>query len=140
MFESALYQVFVTDQELISYLNTHKGIPAVFDRKGPKNIDFNYLIFRIHGSGDPTEPTVDTFTISVDFFGYERSGKTARAAMKRVVELLDLKHLKDEYYDTIRIWRDGVDEIENTDPRAQQYNARFKARAARSGWMEKTIT
>lgn len=134
MFESALFQVLVNDADLVSKVSLFKGAPSIFEGTAPENVDFPYVTFSIHGGGGP-DSAVDTFTITVTYFGWANSGKAARLAVRRIIELLDRQHLSHEYFDTIRVFRGGFDEVENEDPRAQQYYARFTARAGRSGWM-----
>lgn len=139
MFESALLNVLKNDSELVSYVSTYKGKVSMFSNRGPENVDFPYITCSIHEAGG-SDATVTTFNIFINYFDYSNSGKQARQASKRIQELLDRQHISDEYYDTIRCFMEGTDFVEgNEDPRAQQYNTKFSARAGRSGWMKKTL-
>jgi hypothetical protein len=135
MFASSVLTVLEADMELVSYLSTHRTRPAIFVDSAPEGADFNYLVFTIADTGNEEDSCLDAFVITFDFFGYEKSGTTARRAMKRIIQLLDRTHLTHADYDNIRLFKGGVDFVESGDPKAQHYVIRFSARAGRSEWM-----
>lgn len=141
MFASSLYNVLVNDTILTNYVSTFDktqtgSVPSIFKNSAPENIEFPYIVFRIYGTGGE-DSSVDTFNVMIDIFDYGESGKDAILIERRIVELLDRMHLDHSYYDTIRFFRRGADFVEaNKNPRAIQYNIRFRARAGRSGWMQ----
>lgn len=135
MFETSLINLLRGDSTLTDDLSTYDGSPSVFPNKAPKKVDFNYIVFSVHGAGTE-DSVIENFNIFVNFFAYDLSGVVARNATRRVVELLDRTHLDHNYYDNIRIFSTGgIDYMETNDLRSQHYNARFIARAGRSGWM-----
>lgn len=139
MFDSSLYSILVKDTELVNLLSEYRGQPSIFSNHAGENVDFPYIVFRIYGTGGQ-DHAVDSFQVNIGIFEYGESAKNARLIARKVEEILDLEHLDHEYYDTIRLFRRGTDFVEgNEDPRAQQYNISFTARAGRSGWMVRTL-
>ena len=135
MFETSLTTLLKSDSTLIADLSTYEDSPSIFPNKAPRKVEFNYVVFSIHGTGTE-DSVIESFNIMVNFFGYDLSGVVARRATRRIIELLDRTHLDHSYYDNIRIFAaGGIDYVETNDLRAQHYNIRFTARAGRSGWM-----
>ena len=142
MFESSILNVLKNDNEFLSYVSTYKEEPSIFSNSAPENVDFPYVVFSINNTSDE-DSVVDAFNVLFNYFDFSYSGKKARLATKRIVELLDRQHLNDDYYDTIRFFHNSINFVERgkeEDPRAQHYNLRFTARAGRSGWMINTLT
>lgn len=138
MFESSLVEKLRDDAELVSYVSTYelssKTIPSIFAGKAPKKVDFNYITCRISRT-DSGYAALATFNIFIDFFGYELSSSTAKKAAIRLEDLLDSSHLTHPEFNLIRLKLEAGDFMEISDVKAQHYNLRFTARAARSGWM-----
>ena len=135
MFESSLLAVLAADSTLTDYLSTYGSRPAIFSNSAPAQVDFDYMVFTISDTGNG-DSVVNEFRVSIDFFGYGKSGANIRSAIRRTIELLDRTHLTHDYYDSIRLFKGGIEFIETEDPKAQHYNLEFTARAGRSGWMD----
>lgn len=134
MFGLSLKNVLKVDALLIADLSTFESAPAIFENRAPAKVEFNYLVFTINNTGG-NYAAVDNFDVTIDFFGYELSGVTARRAVKRIVDLLDRSHLSHDDYSLIRLFKEDVYFVETPDIKSQHYNVRFSARAVRSGWM-----
>lgn len=136
MFESSVLETLAADTELISYVSTYQGAPSIFCESVPEGVDFNYIVFTIEEDDNTGYHVMDSFDLKIDVFGYDKSGLTVRRAIRRIIEILDRQHLTHEYFDRIRIFKDSpMIYINNEDPKAKQYQLRFKARAGRSGWI-----
>lgn len=140
MFDAILITTLRNDAELASYVSTHtlkngSTIPAMFGNSAPEGVNFPYITTRISDVGNDDDSVVDAFAVTINIFGYGKSGINERNASKRIIALLDREHLSDDYYDNIRFLKSGNDYVETKDPKAQHYNVRFSARAGRSGWM-----
>lgn len=148
MFEATLYTKLIGDGELANILATYEGAPSIFNLYAPEQAtappypipnapSLPYMTFDIDENSAPMD-VIDRFLINIDYFdfGTGTSRANARLAMKRVEFILDPIVIRtDPDYDSIRIWKESVGEIRETDRREIHYNIRLTARAGRKAWM-----
>ena len=107
MFESTLLTALTEHTALTAYLSTYTDSegthPSIFANSAPEKSEFMYLVFKIDNIvNEFDDSVVDVFDVTLDIFGYGKSGVNERAAIREIENLLDRNHLSDSNLDTIR--------------------------------------
>jgi hypothetical protein len=135
MFESALLEKLKSDTELLSYVSSFAGQPAIFSEFAPEAVEMPYIVFRISRNATDNLP-VQEFTINIDYYDFEKSSQNSRKSSERMEFILDRAELNHERYDIIRLFFVSGSQVEQSDPRAIFHRMQFSGRAARKKWIE----
>lgn len=133
MFETALQAKLVGDGQLAAYLSKYQGFAAVFSEFAPDAVETPFLTYRIT-SVAADHPTVETFSVMLDYYCRDVSRADSRKAVDRIKNLLDFCDLSSDRYDTIRLFYYSGGPAVAEDPRDIHYNLQFEARAGRKSW------
>jgi hypothetical protein len=139
MFESTLITFLQNDNILAGYVSQYNSKAAIFSDEAPEDAELPYIVLRITSSAGP-DPSVQKFSIFIEYFDDNKSRVNSRAAASRTILLLDRKHLDHDRYATIRIYFFDGSPIEECDPRKIHYSLQFEARAGRKAFAEYQTT
>lgn len=135
MIESIIISTLAADSALVALLATYNSAPAIFSEEAPEEAEEpNITIGLTRNSG--LDPTIQLFTLNVDFWDYDGSRVNSRAAAERIEFVLDRADLSTTRYSSIRCFFASGGPVSETDPRAIHYNSQFEIRAFRKKWIE----
>ena len=135
MIESTILQVLQSDSELVSYVTTFAGLPAIFSESAPEGTKKPYVTFRI-AELSPAHTAIARFLLYTDYWDYGTSKATARKAAERMKLLLDQKYFEHERYSMIRVSFFSGGTVDEDDPLVIHYNQQYSIRACRKKWSE----
>ncbi len=135
MIESTILQVLQSDSELVSYVTTFAGLPAIFSESAPEGAKKPYVTFRI-AELSPAHTAIARFSLYTDYWDYGTSKATARKAAERMKFLLDQKYFEHERYSMIRVSFFSGGMVDEDDPLVIHYNQQYSIRACRKQWSE----
>ena len=135
MIESTILQVLQSDSELVSYVTTFAGLPAIFSESAPEGAKKPYVTFRI-AELSPAHTAIARFSLYTDYWDYGTSKATARKAAERMKFLLDQKYFEHERYSMIRVSFFSGGMVDEDDPLVIHYNQQYSVRACRKKWSE----
>ena len=140
MFEGSLIALLAADSDLQTLLSTFESAPAIFSRSAPQKAERPYIVFDINKNAVENLAAA-SFDINLDIYHRQESAKSVREIAERIEFVCDRTLIKtDPRFDTIRLYYEDGDEIENTDVKIMHYVVRLSARAGRKKWIEEEVT
>jgi hypothetical protein len=135
MIESIIISTLAADTALAAILTTYEGAPAIFSEEAPENAEEPNVTISLTRANGP-DPTIQLFTLNVDYWDYGKSRADSRTAAERIEFVLDRADLEHARYSSIRCFFASGGPLTETNPRAIHYNLQFEVRAFRKKWME----
>ena len=123
-----------------SYSDEIGSYPAIFSDEAPESAVKPYIVVRIT-SDKLSDSVIMTSDVYIDYYDYNKSRIKSDSAARAVVDRLDTISIISENLTDIRFSLNSEGYITRSggDPRDIHHNSAFSTRAARSGWMRRTL-
>lgn len=136
MIEAPIITALRADSALAALVSTYEGAPAIFSEEAPEKAAEPYITIRVLRSAED-DLVIQSMTLYVDYWDYQKSRVNTRAAVERIEFVLDDKSFESDRFSDIRCWYFSDGEVnDDQDARAIHHNVQFMVRATRKKWIQ----